>query len=199
MLPFKNTAENYFSRLSDMTKCIPLDSVEELARAMFGSISEKKSLFIFGNGGSAGNAAHMANDFLYGVSKEVGCGLNVHALTSNVSVLTCLANDEGYSSIFANQLAVHAKSGDIALALSGSGNSDNIVNGLRWCKDHSIRTFAILGYDGGVAKSIADCPIHIPVNDMQLSEDSQLIIGHMIMQWFYLNKAEFVRQFRKSN
>ena len=125
---------------------------------------------------------HLANDFIYGASKNFGKALKVSALTANPSVLTCLANDEGYEQIFSYQLSTLANKGDIAIALSGSGNSPNIINALNWAHKHGIKTFAILGFDGGAATDIADYPIHVKVNDMQISEDLQLIIGHMIMQ-----------------
>jgi D-sedoheptulose 7-phosphate isomerase len=128
---------------------------------------------------------HLANDFIYGVSKKFGNALKVNALTSNSSVLTCLANDEGYAEIFVRQLAVLADKDDILLAFSGSGNSPNIVRALEYCKEKGIQSFAILGYSGGAAKSLADHPIHIAVNDMQVSEDMQLIIGHILMQWLF--------------
>ena len=142
-------------------------------------------MFIFGNGGSAGNAIHLANDWIYGISKKFGSGLRVTALPANSSVMTALANDEGYDTIFSYQLAVLAKPGDVAIALSGSGNSPNIVKALEYTKSAGIKSYAILGYSGGKALALADHPIHVAVNDMQLAEDSQVIIGHLIMQWLY--------------
>jgi D-sedoheptulose 7-phosphate isomerase len=145
--------------------------------------------FICGNGGSAGNAIHMANDFLYGIAKERGLGMRVHALSANSSVLTCLANDTGYDNIFSGQLAVQGASGDILLALSGSGNSPNVVKVLEQAKKMGVKSYAILGYSGGKAKQLADVPIHFAVDDMQISEDVQLVVGHMLMQWLWINPA----------
>ena len=127
----------------------------------------------------------MANDFIYGISKKFGNALKVNALASNASVLTCLANDEGYAEIFVRQLAVLAEKGDILLAFSGSGNSPNIIKALEYCKEKGIQSFAVLGYSGGAAKGLADHPIHFAVNDMQISEDLQLIVGHILMQWLF--------------
>jgi len=145
-------------------------------------------VFLCGNGGSAGNAVHLANDFLYGISRTLGSGLRVHALPANTAVLTCLANDEGYDSIFSLQLAVQARAGDLLIALSGSGNSPNILKALEQAKKMQVRTFAVLGYSGGKAKAMADVPIHFAVDDMQIAEDMQLVVGHMIMQWLYQNR-----------
>jgi D-sedoheptulose 7-phosphate isomerase len=177
--------QDYIIRLKNALDSIPQEPLENLSRALFRAWKEKRQVFIIGNGGSAGNAMHLANDFIYGVSKKFGNALKVNALTSNSSVLTCLANDEGYAEIFVRQLAVLAGKDDILLAFSGSGNSPNIVRALEYCKEKSIQSFAILGYSGGAAKALADHPIHIAVNDMQVSEDMQLIIGHILMQWLF--------------
>jgi len=177
--------QDYIIRLKNALDSIPQEPLENLSRALFKAWKEKRQVFIIGNGGSAGNAMHLANDFIYGVSKKFGNALKVNALTSNSSVLTCLANDEGYAEIFVRQLAVLADKDDILLAFSGSGNSPNIVRALEYCKEKGIQSFAILGYSGGAAKILADHPIHIAVNDMQVSEDMQLIIGHILMQWLF--------------
>jgi len=176
---------NYISRLKTALDSIPQEPLEILSKALLGAWKEKRQVFIIGNGGSAGNAIHLANDFIYGISKKFGNALKVNALTSNASVLTCLANDEGYTEIFVRQLAVLAEKGDILLAFSGSGNSPNIINALEYCKEKGIQSFAVLGYSGGAAKGLADHPIHFAVNDMQISEDLQLIVGHILMQWLF--------------
>jgi D-sedoheptulose 7-phosphate isomerase len=182
---FSTFGRDYLQRLNAAVQLVPLDAIEELARALLECWRDDRQVFIFGNGGSAGNAIHLANDYLYGISGVAGNALRVHALPANSAVLTCLANDEGYEHVFAHQLAVLAKQGDIALALSGSGNSPNILRGLESCKARGIRSFAVLGFSGGKAKAMVDVPIHVAVDDMQISEDLQLIIGHMLMQWLY--------------
>ena len=151
---------------------------------------EGRQVFLCGNGGSAGNAVHLANDFLYGISKTHGSGLRVHALPANSSVLTCLANDVGYDEIFSMQIAVQARKDDILIALSGSGNSPNIVKALEQARTLGMRSYAILGYSGGRAKTLADVPIHFAIDDMQIAEDMQLVVGHMIMQWLYQNQPD---------
>jgi D-sedoheptulose 7-phosphate isomerase len=182
---FARFGGDYLKRLGSAAQKIPLDAVEQFADALLGCWRDRRQLFIFGNGGSAGNAIHLANDYLYGVSRVVGHALRVHALPANSAVLTCLANDEGYEHIFAHQLAVLAEPGDIALAFSGSGNSPNVLRALECCRERGVRSFAVLGYSGGKAKALADVPIHVAVDDMQISEDLQLIVGHMLMQWLY--------------
>jgi len=182
---FQTIQSDYISRLKTALDSIPQEPLEILSKALLRAWKEKRQVFIIGNGGSAGNAIHLANDFIYGISKKFGNALKVNALTSNASVLTCLANDEGYAEIFVRQLAVLAEKGDILLAFSGSGNSPNIIKALEYCKEKGIQSFAVLGYSGGVAKELADHPIHFAVNDMQISEDLQLIVGHILMQWLF--------------
>jgi D-sedoheptulose 7-phosphate isomerase len=157
--------------------------MESLANALLKAWREGRQVFIFGNGGSAANAMHLANDFVYGAAGRYGQGLKAIALSANSAVMTCLANDEGYDSIYARQLSVQAGPGDIAIALSGSGNSPNIVEALSWCRENGVHSFAILGFSGGKSLALADVPIHVRIDDMQVSEDLQMVVGHMMMRW----------------
>ena len=185
---FSKKFKKYRTDLYQSISKIPDEPVQTLAEELLDCWHKKRQVFIFGNGGSAGNAIHIANDWLYGISKELGNAIRVNALPANSSVLTCLANDIGYEDVFSAQLSVLGKPNDLAIALSGSGNSPNIVSALKCCKENKIRTYAILGFSGGSALELADVPIHTPVNDMQISEDIQLIICHAIMQWLFENK-----------
>lgn len=181
---------DYAARLQQTLQNADWRPVEALGRDLLDCWKARGQVFLCGNGGSAGNAIHLANDFLYGISKQAGSGLRVHALSANPAVVTCLANDEGYDTIFATQLAVQANRGDILVALSGSGNSPNILKVLAKAKELGARSYAILGYTGGKAKAMANVPIHFPVDDMQQSEDLQLIVGHMVMQWLFANRPQ---------
>ena len=187
---FSTFCDSYVARLKSALDLLPQEGLQSLADSLITAWKEKRQVFIFGNGGSAGNAIHLANDYLYGVSRQLGKALRVHALPANSAVLTCLANDEGYDSIFVQQLAVLANPGDIAIALSGSGNSPNILRALEYCRDNQIRSFAILGFSGGQAKALANHAIHVPIEDMQISEDLQLVVGHLMMQWLYAHKDQ---------
>ena len=186
-LPSNASFVDYARRLQAVLQLSDWSGVGRLALELSDCWRTGRQVFLCGNGGSAGNAIHLANDFLYGVSKTLGSGLRVSALPANSSVLTCLANDEGYESIFSMQLAVLGRRDDVLIALSGSGNSPNIVKALEQAKAMGVRSYAILGYSGGKAKALADVPIHFPVDDMQISEDLQLIVGHMVMQWLWAN------------
>ncbi|MCB2109266.1 MAG: SIS domain-containing protein [Rhodobacteraceae bacterium] len=185
---FGSFVGEYGQRLAGAMAQMPVATVEKLAATLLECWKTGRQVFLFGNGGSAGNAIHIANDWIYAISKTFGSGLRAHALPANGSTLTCLANDEGYDKIFSYQLAVLAKPGDVAIALSGSGNSPNVVEALQYCKSAGIVSFAILGYSGGKALTLADHPIHFAVDDMQISEDMQLVIGHILMQWLYKHR-----------
>jgi D-sedoheptulose 7-phosphate isomerase len=178
---------DYASRLSDVLATSDWSGVAPLAEDMRACWATGRQVFFCGNGGSAGNAIHLANDFLYGIAKRTGGGLKVQALPANSAVITCLANDVGYEHIYSEQLAVQGGVGDLLIALSGSGNSPNIIRALEQAKVMGIKSFAILGFTGGKCKSIADTVIHFPVSDMQIAEDLQLVVGHMLMQWLWAN------------
>jgi D-sedoheptulose 7-phosphate isomerase len=185
---FNQLSKEYLTRLNNACQAIPLDKVEFLADTLFDAWKQKRQVFIFGNGGSAGNAIHLANDFVFGIAKRFGSGLRIHALPANVSVITCLANDIGYENIFEYQLGLMSDPGDVVIALSGSGNSPNIVKALEYSAKAELESFAILGYSGGKSLSLAKTPIHIPVDDMQIAEDLQVVIMHMLMQHLYSKK-----------
>lgn len=173
----------YQAALCEQIGLLDADMIETLAQHLLDCCNTKKQVFICGNGGSAGNAIHLANDFLYGIDPSGLRSLNVEALPANSSVLTCLGNDIGYDKIFSHQLKVKANPKDVLIVLSGSGNSDNILQALRQAKEIGMVSFAILGFSGGKAKILADFAIHNNINDMQISEDLQIIVGHMLMQF----------------
>ncbi|MGC2781634.1 MAG: SIS domain-containing protein [Bradyrhizobium sp.] len=183
---------DYTSRFSTVLKDFDWSPVEKLAYELRDCWQSGRQVFFCGNGGSGGNANHLANDFLYALSKTPGSGLRVHSLSSNPSVITCLANDEGYDQVFSLQLAVLARKGDVLIAFSGSGNSPNIVRALEEGKKIGMTSYAVLGFSGGKSKALADVPIHFAVDDMQIAEDAQMVIGHMIMQWLYAQRGDII-------
>ncbi len=162
--------------------------VHDLAHDLLKCWEEGRQLFVCGNGGSAANAIHIANDCLYGISKVEGQALRCHALSANTAVMTCLANDTGYDKIFSTQISVLSNPDDLLLVLSGSGNSPNILEAIKTAKEKGMKTYGVLGYSGGQAKSILDTPIHFNVNDMQISEDLQMVVAHIVSQWLYDNR-----------
>jgi len=191
---FDELAHLYLNRLNNSFNQEILRTVEKLAENLMQAWKLGNQIFICGNGGSAANALHMANDFHYGIG---ACGpgpkipgLRVEALPANIGILTCLANDTGYENIYSRQLSVKANPGDLLIVLSGSGNSPNVVNALTTARKLGLRSYAIVAFDGGRCKDLADQAIHFPINDMQVAEDTQLIIGHLCMQWLNKNKLQ---------
>ena len=174
--------QDYASKLTDALARQDWQSATALADELAAAWREGRRVFICGNGGSAANAIHWANDFLYPVAKSGGKGMKMSALPANVSVLTCLANDIGYDNVFAAQLATEAEPGDLLIVLSGSGNSPNVIKALGQAKVSKMKSFALLGYSGGACKDLADVVLHFPIDDMQVVEDMQLIVGHMLLQ-----------------
>ena len=141
-----------------------------------------EKIYICGNGGSAANANHISNDLMLGLNKTK-IGLPVISLCSNVAKITCIANDLNYTKIFSNQIKSLCLPYDILIILSGSGNSKNILEAIYAAKKKMI-ILGMLGYDGGKAKKILKNFIHFDINDMQVSEDMQMICFNYIMKKF---------------
>jgi D-sedoheptulose 7-phosphate isomerase len=159
-----------------------------LAETLLDCWRDNRQVFLCGNGGSAANAIHLANDLLYGVDKPIGHGLRVTALPANSAVMTCLANDISYEDVFAQQLTTLANPGDVLIVFSGSGNSPNILRALTRARELGLVSFALLGFSGGKALTLADHSIHFPVHDMQIAEDLQMMVGHMVTQWLHQHR-----------
>ena len=184
---FQDFAGGYLRDLQRTLEDLSWDDLESLYHEVVSAIGRDATIHFVGNGGSAANAVHIANDFIYGIGacgpQPYLTGVRVEALTANTGVITCLANDTGYENIYSKQLEVKGRKDDLLIALSGSGNSPNIVKAIEIANKLGMKTFAILGFDGGKCKEIAYQPIHINISDMQIAEDSQVIIFHMCMQW----------------
>jgi len=179
MTSISNSLAAYKEKIDLAWNSIDHHQIERLENDLLSAWKNDKSVFICGNGGSAANANHLANDLLYGINPN-GKGIKVHSLCANSSVNTCLANDTGYENVFSRQLNTLGAQDDLLIALSGSGNSQNVVNALKEARNIGIKTCAILGFDGGKCCKLADTVIHFQIDDMQVSEDFQIIIGHML-------------------
>ena len=148
--------QSYTTNLTKVINSLDDKKIGLLSKKIEQVWNNKKSLFICGNGGSAGNAMHIANDLIYGIGNGKKPGINVEALTSNSSVLTCLANDTGYENIFSKQILAKGKKNDLLICLSGSGNSKNIINAIKQAKKLKLFTFGIFGFTGGAASKIVE-------------------------------------------
>lgn len=143
------------------------------------AIKNARKVLVCGNGGSAANAMHWCNDL-------ISVGIRAHALTADIATVTAIANDFGYGLIFERQLTVLGDKGDLLIALSGSGNSSNILRAIIKAQELGMKTWAIVGEPGGKARGLADeCTIN--GRGMQEAENSQLSIGHEVMLWLRSN------------
>jgi D-sedoheptulose 7-phosphate isomerase len=163
---------------------IPQDAVEVLAGKLRTALRDNHQVFVFGNGGSAANASHFATDLGKGASDKLGKRFRVHSLTDNVSWMTALSNDYSYEDVFVGQLQNYAQPGDIALAISVSGNSPNCVNALDWANQHGLRTVALVGAKRGRMAEIAEQAIVINDTHYGRVEDAHMGICHMLCYAF---------------
>ena len=145
------------------------------------------TVFACGNGGSAAIANHMHCDHVKGIRTATELSPRVVSLSSNVEMLTAVANDIGYAEIFAYQLSAQARPGDVLVAISSSGRSPNIVQCLRWARAHRLRTIALTGFRGGEARTLAEVSIHIDATNYGVVEDQHQAIMHSLAQ--YLRQA----------
>ena len=184
----KDFSKNYFKRLNEIFNDIDLKKIELIEKEF--EIARKKgnNIFVFGNGGSAATATTMANDLGFDILKKTNVGktFKFFCLNDNTSVLTAIANDVGYENIFINQLKIHHRKGDIALILSASGNSINIIKAAKWLKTKKSKVISIVGFEGGIMKKISDICLHFKCdkNEYGPIEDIHLIINHIFAHWF---------------
>jgi D-sedoheptulose 7-phosphate isomerase len=174
------TIGDYFTKAAGVISRLDAKAVQSLADMVYEAWQNGRQVFVCGNGGSAANAEHFVNDLVFGSSPMRGDGVRATALSANGAVITCLANDIGYERIYSYQLSVMGHAGDVLIILSGSGNSPNVLAALTEAKARGIKTGAIVGYSGGKAKGMADVAVHIPVDDMQISEDCMQLVGHAL-------------------
>jgi D-sedoheptulose 7-phosphate isomerase len=172
----------YRTRLTNALACDALEGIDALATALRDTWSAGGTVFLCGNGGSAANALHLANDWAL-ASRRAPVGMKVEALSANPAVVTTIGNDFGYDQIFAEQIRVKGCPTDLLLVLSGSGNSPNVVRALEAAAAKGMNTFAIVGYSGGACRAAARHCLHFPIDDMQIAEDLQLVVGHICMRW----------------
>jgi D-sedoheptulose 7-phosphate isomerase len=175
-------SEQYSSRLIKVIKTDKNKEINLLYNKIYKVWKKNKTIYLCGNGGSAGNANHIANDLIFAAGKKNKKGVKVESLASNPAIITCLANDIGYENIFSEQIKVKGETGDLLIILSGSGNSKNLINAIKEAKKNRLDIFAILGFDGGKCKRILKNYIHYNINDMQISEDMQMIVFNMCIQ-----------------
>ena len=177
MNDFLPTSIDYSNRLQSLLFNMQWQSLETLGVKLLECWKNKQHVFICGNGGSAANAIHIANDLVYGAG-----GLKAEALSANTAVLTCLANDLSYEDIYAQQIKIKASAGDLLIILSGSGNSKNIILALNLARKIGSKTIGFMGNDGGGMKDCVDVGIIVPSNDTARIQEVHITIGHIICE-----------------
>jgi D-sedoheptulose 7-phosphate isomerase len=173
-------AKDYLLAVQSVLARLDHALVDRMVEVVWRGYEEGRTLFLFGNGGSAALASHFACDIGKGTIAGKRKRLKAVALTDNVALITAWANDKAYDAIFAEQLESLAEKGDIALAISGSGNSPNVIRGLEAARRLGAQTLALTGFDGGRAKPLADLCLVVPSDSMQLIEDAHLCATHAI-------------------
>ena len=187
---FKNKFKNYITELNNsLIELVDDESLELLFEHFKTALNTEKEFHIFGNGGSAANAYHIVGDFTKTLALYSQT-LKISSVSDNGCYVSAASNDLDFSEVFSFLIPNRIRAKDSIIFLSGSGNSSNLVKCAYKAKKYGITTIAITGYDGGKLKQIVDIPIHVPINDMEMAEDSQLIIIHCIKQQLcdYLSK-----------
>lgn len=171
----------YFESLTLALTQIPFELIDHVSLVLYKAYEDRRTIFLFGNGGSAALASHMACDLGKGtVVTDNPKRVRVIALTDNLATLTAWANDFSYEDVFAEPLKNLANPGDIAVAISGSGNSPNVLKALRVAQELKLTTIGIGGFGGGQMKAMCDLSVIVPSNNMQLVEDLHLSIAHCL-------------------
>ena len=176
-------AERYFADLKRIIDAMSCDDVGRVLDVLAAAHGTGKQVFLVGNGGSASTASHMANDLVWGMTRKGLPPFRAIALTDNVALMTAIGNDEGYASIFARQLEALAVPGDVLVAISGSGNSENVLRALETARRMKLVTVGILGMDGGKARGLVDAALVVPSNDYGPIEDLHMVIDHLALAY----------------
>ena len=176
-------AKQYFDELQRVAAELSRDDVDEIADILFEAYKSGRTVYTFGNGGSASLASHFACDLGKGTAYcNGGRRFRVLALTDNLPILTAWANDSSYEDIFSEQLATFVQPHDIAFAISGSGNSKNVLRALNTARRVGAVNLGISGFQGGEMKALCDMCIVVPSDNMQIIEDIHLAIAHSIFR-----------------
>ncbi len=177
-------AEHYKSELARAIDTIHLDRVGAAIEMLAKARDENRRIFVFGNGGSASTASHFATDMVKGASFGRSKRFRIMALTDSMPTLTAYSNDVGYECVFAEQLKNFAEPGDVVMAVSGSGNSPNVLRAMETASAIGCHTIALSGRDGGALCKLAELNLHVAHPHMGRIEDGHMIILHMISYYF---------------
>lgn len=202
MLGITHDARSYLTHLGEVLRSLRFEDVHRLSDVIYDCYQSRRTVFVFGNGGSALTASHFAEDLAKGTLNNEDLWqlrrprLRVISLADNVGWITALANDLNYEEIFVQQLANLAEPGDLAIAISGSGNSPNVIKAVEWANSHGLITFGLTGFDGGRLKTIQHMGLHVPLADMGMVEAIHSCVLHWVVDDLF---ARLHRQGRYSS
>jgi len=180
MTKHRKRIDDYFGRVIDTLNRIDRDALEKVVDACMDAYHKGGTIFVFGNGGSGATASHMYCDLAKGVSHPIEKRLRIICLNDNIPAMMAYANDISWDDIFVEPMKNLIKPGDVAIGISGSGNSMNVVKALEYARDVGATTVAWCGYDGGRIHRLADISVHAEINDMEVVEDVHLVLNHCL-------------------
>ena len=191
MLGAKLGTEDYLQQLTQELTKIDRESLERWGELIYRAYEQQRFVFIIGNGGSAANASHMAEDLGKSTLDEKDLRdesrkrLRVLSLTDNVGWITALGNDLAYDQVYVQQLMNYGSDGDVLIAISGSGNSANVLNAVDWANRHGLQTFGLSGFDGGRLAEMVQDGLHVDTHDMGMVESLHLCVFHWVLDDVY--------------
>jgi D-sedoheptulose 7-phosphate isomerase len=176
--------QDYVSKQREVYAALPLDQVAGIVDLLREAHSKGAQVFVFGNGGSAANASHFVTDVGKGSSDALGKRFRILSLNDNTAWMTALGNDYAYEDVFLRQLQNYAQSGDVALCMSVSGNSPNLVKAMQWARENGVRTVALVGAKRGGLADICEHVLVVPDTHYGRVEDAQMTVCHMLAYSF---------------
>jgi D-sedoheptulose 7-phosphate isomerase len=177
----------YLDRLNREIARTNHDDLRLWADLIYGAWEKGRFVFILGNGGSGTTASHMAEDLGKSSLREADLRdeskkrLKVLSLTDNLGWIMAVGNDVGYDQIFVQQLMNYGSEGDVVIAISGSGNSPNVLNAVDWANRHGLTTYGLTGYGGGKLKNMQKHGLHVELDDMGMVESIHLCLFHWVL------------------
>lgn len=184
-MDFKKEISTYIEHEIETLRALDVEVINTVLSLLLEAFENGNTIYVFGNGGSSSTASHYQNDFNKGISEHTEKKFNFLCLNDNVSTVMAVANDIGFEEIFRFQLQGHLKPGDLVMAISGSGNSKNVINAVEYAKNCGNRVIGLMGFDGGKLRELADISLYAPVNSMQITEDIHMVFDHLMMSVLY--------------
>jgi D-sedoheptulose 7-phosphate isomerase len=175
-------ARSYIDEMAKLLRTLDPGPMDAFADCVYQAWRDGRRVFVFGNGGSASTASHYVADFVKTAAVEGQKRLAAFCVNDNLGLLTALGNDISYEETFRYPLATYAHPGDVAVALSCSGNSPNVLQAVRWAREHGLTIVALTGFQGGKLGEMADIHINIPSSNYGLIEDLHLSVNHVVAQ-----------------